>query len=102
MSYRNSSDESPEETEIMRDVFVTVMVYRPFCLSSIDQCTQSRQLVVTQQLIILGSQNLTMLRDAIKCPQDKVFFCFFNNNNAFILLIKENGKLSLGYIFNLR
>ncbi|CAH8468065.1 unnamed protein product [Schistosoma guineensis] len=73
MSYRNSVDESPEATEVIPDVFVTVLVYRPFSLPNIDPCAQSRQLVITQRLVLLSKQNLTVLREAIKCSQDKVW-----------------------------
>ncbi|CAH8450624.1 unnamed protein product [Schistosoma turkestanicum] len=73
MSYRNSVDESPEATEVTQDTFVTILVYRPFCLPNIDPCTQSRQLVITQRLVLLSKQNLTVLREAIKCSQDKVW-----------------------------
>ncbi|CAH8472164.1 unnamed protein product [Schistosoma rodhaini] len=72
-SYRNSVDESPEATEVIQDAFVSVLVYRPFCLPSIDPCAQSRQLVITQRLVLLSKQNLTVLREAIKCSQDKVW-----------------------------
>nr|CAX74666.1 snRNA-activating protein complex subunit 3 [Schistosoma japonicum] len=73
MSYRNSVEESTEATEVNQDIFVTVLVYRPFCLPNMDPCIQSRQLVITQRLVLLSKQNLTVLRDAIKCPQDKVW-----------------------------
>ncbi|CAH8477849.1 unnamed protein product [Heterobilharzia americana] len=73
MSYRNSIDESSEATEVNEDIFVTVLVYRPFCFSSMDPCTQFRQMVITQRLVLLSKQSLTVLRDAIQCPQDKVW-----------------------------
>ncbi|CAH8470288.1 unnamed protein product [Heterobilharzia americana] len=38
-----------------------------------DPCTQFRQMVITQRLVLLSKQSLTVLRDAIQCPQDKVW-----------------------------
>nr|CAH8822389.1 unnamed protein product [Trichobilharzia regenti] len=73
MSYRNSMEESLAATEVNQDIFVTVLIYRPLCLPALDPCSQSRQLVITQRLVLLSKQNLTVLRDAIKCPQDKVW-----------------------------
>ncbi|OON18419.1 hypothetical protein X801_05725 [Opisthorchis viverrini] len=73
LSYKNMVHESPEATELLRDVFVTVHVHRPISLSQLDLATQSRYLITTQQIVLLGSNKLTQLRDAVKCPQDKVW-----------------------------
>lgn len=54
MSYRNSVDESPEATEVIQDVFVTVLVYRPFSLPNIDPCAQVL-LVIFSNFVSLGN-----------------------------------------------
>ncbi|CAH8573538.1 unnamed protein product [Dicrocoelium dendriticum] len=73
LSYKNIAEESPESTEVLQDVFVTVMIYRPTCLPLLDISTQVRNLSATQRIVLLGSQKLSDLKDAIRCPQDKVW-----------------------------
>ncbi|KAF7259508.1 hypothetical protein EG68_02793 [Paragonimus skrjabini miyazakii] len=73
LSYKNVVDESPEATELLRDIFVTVLVNRPACLPNLDIVGQARYLIPSQRIVLLGSQTLANLKDAIKCPQDKVW-----------------------------
>ncbi|CAL8071919.1 unnamed protein product [Calicophoron daubneyi] len=73
LSYNNMSDDPSSVTELIPDVRLTVSIYRPIAFPTLDISALSRYLVMTQRLVLLGSQTLKDLRDAIKCPQDEVW-----------------------------
>ncbi|VEL20834.1 unnamed protein product [Protopolystoma xenopodis] len=69
MSYLNSIDESPEAQTMLKAIVATILIYKP--VSAAD--SSNRNLSISQRVEILSDQTLAQLRDAIRCPQDKVW-----------------------------
>ncbi|KAM7535544.1 hypothetical protein Aperf_G00000101484 [Anoplocephala perfoliata] len=73
MCYLNKPDGPFEGGLPIQDVIFSVFVYRPIALNVVDCSNAPWTMVMEQRIEILGSQNLSTLRDAIMCPQDMVY-----------------------------
>ncbi|VDD79424.1 unnamed protein product [Mesocestoides corti] len=73
MGYLNSPDGCFDCGFPIQDVVLTVFVYRPIAFKETDCSNAPWTMVMEQRIEILGSQTLSNLRDAIKCPQDMVY-----------------------------
>ncbi|KAL5970966.1 snRNA-activating protein complex subunit 3 [Taenia solium] len=73
LGYLNSPDGIFDCGLPIQDVVLTVFVYRPIALAVADCSNAPWTMVMEQRIEILGSQTLSTLRDAIKCPQDMIY-----------------------------
>ncbi|KAA0198722.1 snRNA-activating protein complex subunit 3 [Fasciolopsis buskii] len=73
LSYNIHPGDNIDALEKFSDLLVTVGVYKPAAIPQIDLCTQYHHLTMSQRLVLLASQSLAVLKDAVRCPQDKVW-----------------------------
>ncbi|THD18014.1 snRNA-activating protein complex subunit 3 [Fasciola hepatica] len=73
LSYNIHPGDSNETLTKPIDLLVTIGVYKPVPVSQMDLCTQAHYMTMAQRLVLLASQSLAVLKDAIRCPQDKVW-----------------------------
>uniref|UniRef100_A0A095CD59 Uncharacterized protein n=1 Tax=Schistosoma haematobium TaxID=6185 RepID=A0A095CD59_SCHHA len=96
MSYRNSVDESPEATEVIPDVFVTVLVYRPFSLPNIDPCAQVL-LVIFSDFVWLGDCSEALDNPELRVSADKIYpSSYFFIEGTFYDDLRNTNSKSLG------